>query len=313
MNEASRRQSFRVVHSKSFDCEFAVRRCITGGAPWSWRAPLRQRGKVQTTYIGHATLLLEISGIRILTDPNFESSLGRFLPRVSAPGIALEALPKLDALLLTHAHADHLSFKTLDRLPADIPLYAPGVIAKWLRTKGYANALAIEPGESISLAGGALRIHAGRATHQGSRYGFDRWRSAANMYLLENDIESVFFAGDTALTDSTHHLVESVLWRNRRELDVALLPIGYAPAWKPGFRRGHLTGGDALSLFETLRARAMLPYHWGTFRHVTATAHDAINRLRKSLEAYAGRERVHIVELGETLIVNSDAIWRTRP
>lgn len=267
---------------------------------------------MKTTYIGHATLLLEIGGIRILTDPNFESSLGRFLPRVSAPGIALDALPKLDALLLTHAHADHLSFKSLHRLPADIPLYAPGVIAKWLQKKGYANAIALDPQGTATLANGALRIHAGQATHQGNRYGFDRWRSAANMYLLESDTESVFFAGDTALTASTHHLVKEWLWEHERELDVALLPIGYAPRWKPGFRRGHLTGEDALTLFGILRARAMLPYHWGTFRHVTATAHDAVNRLRTNLESYAGREQVYVVEPGETLIVEGDIIRRAR-
>ena len=63
---------------------------------------------LRVTYIGHATLLIEIGGKRLLTDPNFDPALGKFLPRVSAPGIALEALPKLDAILLTHAHADHL-------------------------------------------------------------------------------------------------------------------------------------------------------------------------------------------------------------
>ena len=265
--------------------------------------PLLQEDHVKVTYIGHATLLLEIGGIRILTDPNFEKSLGRFLPRVSAPGIALDELPKLDALLLTHAHADHLSFTSLDALPQDIPLYAPPVIARWLVKKGYRHAVAIAPGEQATIGGSGVRVHAELATHRGHRYGFDRWRSAANMYLLENDAESVFFAGDTALTSSTHHLVERVLWMNARELDVALLPIGWAPAWKPGFRRGHLTGEDALSLFEILRARAMLPYHWGTFRHVTATAYDAINRLRRHLEDYHARAKVHIIEPGEALIV----------
>jgi L-ascorbate metabolism protein UlaG (beta-lactamase superfamily) len=274
--------------------------------------PLPTKRDVKTTYIGHATLLLEIGNNRILTDPNFESSLGRFLPRVSAPGIAIDALPKLDALLLTHAHADHLSFKSLDRLPSDIPLFAPGVIAKWLRQKGYKNANALDPQGTTTLANGALRIHAEQATHQGNRYGFDRWRSAANMYLLETDDESVFFAGDTALTESTHHLVKEKLWENGRRLDIALLPIGYAPRWKPGFRRGHLTGDDALALFETLQARAMLPYHWGTFRHVTATAHDAINRLRKKLENHSSREHVHIIEPGESLIVEGDVIRRAR-
>jgi L-ascorbate metabolism protein UlaG (beta-lactamase superfamily) len=263
---------------------------------------------VQITFIGHATLLLEIDGTRILTDPNFEPRLGRILPRVRAPGIALEALPPLDALLLTHAHADHLSFKSLDRLPRDIPLFAPPAVARWLLQKGYTHAEPIAPGENVSV-NASLRLHAAAATHQGNRYGYDKWRSAANMYLLESPAESVFFAGDTALTSTTHDLVADVLWKDGRELDVALLPIGWAPAWKPGFRRGHLTGDDALALFETLRARAMLPYHWGTFRHVTASAHDAIDRLRKTLESYAGRERVHVIEPGESLTV---APWEGR-
>jgi L-ascorbate metabolism protein UlaG (beta-lactamase superfamily) len=261
---------------------------------------------VEITYIGHATLLLEIAGVRLLTDPNFESKLGRFLPRVTAPGVALDALPELDALLLTHAHADHLSFKSLDQLPRGIPLYAPPAVAHWLTKKGYQHAVALDAGESIAL-GARVRLHAERATHQGSRYGFDRWRSAANMYLLESDEESMFFAGDTALTSSTHHLVERVLWEQGRELDIALLPIGYAPAWKPGFRRGHLTGDDALALFQTLRARAMLPYHWGTFHHVTASAHDAIDRLRARLRQHDARERVHVIEPGESLTLGPAA------
>ena len=258
------------------------------------------------TYIGHATLLLDIAGVRILTDPNFEPKLGRLLARVTAPGVALEALPALDALLLTHAHADHLSFKSLDRLPRDIPLYAPPTVARWLVRKGYRHAVPLDVGENATI-GDALRVHAGRATHKGNRYGFDRWRSATNMYLLESADESVFFAGDTALTPSTHHLVERVLWAQGRQLDIALLPIGYAPAWKPGFRRGHLTGDDALVLFKTLRARAMLPYHWGTFRHVTSSAHDAIDRLRASLAHHDAREQVHVIEPGESLTLGSAA------
>jgi L-ascorbate metabolism protein UlaG (beta-lactamase superfamily) len=256
---------------------------------------------VKITYIGHATLLLELGGARVLTDPNFDPHLGRLLPRVSAPGIALDALPALDAILLTHAHADHLSFDSLDRLPQDVPLYAPPAVARWLRGKGYPHVEPLAPGEQTAI--GAVRVHAERATHQGNRYGIDRWRSAANMYLAETDTESLFFAGDTALMPDTHALVERVLWRAERALDVALLPIGYAPPWKPGFRRGHLTHDDALTLFETLRARALIPYHWGTFRHVTSSAHDAIERLRALLPTHVARERVHIIEPGESMLV----------
>jgi L-ascorbate metabolism protein UlaG (beta-lactamase superfamily) len=258
---------------------------------------------VKITYIGHATLLLEIGDTRVLTDPNFDLHLGRILPRVSAPGIAIGALPKLDAILLTHAHADHLSFDSLDQLPRDIPLYAPPAVARWLRGKRYHHVEPLAPAGSTAIGNGMVRIHAERATHRGNRYGVDRWRSAANMYLCETNDESLFFAGDTALMPDTHALVERVLWKTGRELDVALLPIGYAPPWKPGFRRGHLTHDDALTLFETLRARVLIPYHWGTFRHVTASAHDAINRLRRSLTSHRAKDRVHIVEPGESIIV----------
>jgi len=255
---------------------------------------------MKVTYIGHATLLVEIGTVRLLTDPNFDQKLGGFLPRVSPPGVPIEQLPRLDALLLTHAHADHLSFASLDALPRDIPLYAPPVIAKWLRRRGYSHAEDLAPGSSVRI--GDVNVHAALATHRGNRYGFDRWRSAANMYLLDGGSETCFFAGDTALMPDTHELVHGKLMPGGRQLDVALLPIGYAPWWKrTGFRKGHLTHDDALTLFERLGGRVFVPYHWGTFHHITARAHDAINRLVERLEAHHLRAAVRILEPGETL------------
>ena len=116
---------------------------------------------MRVTYIGHATLLLEIAGVRILTDPNFDPRLAQVLRRVSAPGIPLVELPKLDALLLTHAHADHLSFASLNALPKDIPLYSPPAVSRWLRRLGYRHAEAVAPGETITL--GAVQVTAAAA------------------------------------------------------------------------------------------------------------------------------------------------------
>src|ERR1041384_1635296 len=123
---------------------------------------------MRVTYIGHATLLIELGGSRLLTDPNFDTKLGKILPRVTPPGIELEALPSLDAILLTHAHADHLSFDSLDRLPKDVPVYAPPVIADWLSSLGYQNAQPLVPGTDIRV--GPVRIDAAVATHKGNRY-----------------------------------------------------------------------------------------------------------------------------------------------
>ena len=258
---------------------------------------------MRVTYIGHATLLIEVGGKRILTDPNFDAALGRLLPRVSAPGIALQALPKLDAILLTHAHADHLSFDSLDALPGDIPLFAPPVIAKWLDKQGYRHAVAVAPGESTKLDD--VTIRAASATHRGNRYGVDRWRHESNMYLIDTNSVSCFFAGDTALSSDTTHLVEDHLTIHGRNLDLALLPIGYAPWWKPGFRKGHLTSSDALILFERLKARYFIPYHWGTFNHVTSTAFDAIDRLRVTLQDHPLHPLVKILEPGTTFVLPS--------
>jgi L-ascorbate metabolism protein UlaG (beta-lactamase superfamily) len=256
---------------------------------------------LRVTYIGHATLLIEVGGKILLTDPNFDPALGKFLPRVSAPGIALEALPGLDAILLTHAHADHLSFDSLDALPADIPLFAPPVIARWLVRQGYKHAVPVAPGGSADVDG--VRIHAASAMHRGNRYGVDRWRSAANMYLIATNKTSCFFAGDTALTPDTTHLCENHLTAKGRTLDLALLPIGHAPWWKPGFRKGHLTSQDALTLFERLQARYFIPYHWGTFDHVTSTAFDAIDRLRAILQNHPLHPSVKILEPGTTFVL----------
>jgi L-ascorbate metabolism protein UlaG (beta-lactamase superfamily) len=256
---------------------------------------------LRVTYIGHATLLIEIGGKRLLTDPNFDMTLGKFLPRVSAPGIALDALPKLDAILLTHAHADHLSFDSIDALPADIPLFAPPAIAKWLGKQGYDHAVPVAPGGNAEVDGVVIR--AASATHKGNRYGVDRWRSAANMYLMETNKTSCFFAGDTALTSDTTQLVENHLTAKGRILDLALLPIGHAPWWKPGFRKGHLTSQDALTLFERLKARYFIPYHWGTFDHVTSTAFDAIDRLRVILQNHPLHPAVKILEPGTTFVL----------
>jgi L-ascorbate metabolism protein UlaG (beta-lactamase superfamily) len=120
------------------------------------------------------------------------------------------------------------------------------------------------------------------------------------MYLLQTTLVSCFFAGDTGLIPSTHRLVETILHPTGRQLDVALLPIGYAPWWKPRFRRGHLSSNDALTLFQRLGARYMIPYHWGTFHHLTSGPFDAITELRTSLVSHPRRDDVKVLEPGMT-------------
>jgi L-ascorbate metabolism protein UlaG (beta-lactamase superfamily) len=173
---------------------------------------------------------------------------------------------------------------------------------QWLRRRGYRQAEPVAPGDSIDI--GDVRLSAAAAKHLGSRYGVDRWRSAANMYLLETARSTVFFAGDTGLSPDTHRLVEERIHQQGRHLDLALLPIGHAPWWKPGYRTGHLTYEDALTLWDRLGARWFVPYHWGTFHHVTSGPFDAIHRLRHRLQEHAAGDRVRILDPGQSMDVH---------
>jgi L-ascorbate metabolism protein UlaG (beta-lactamase superfamily) len=264
---------------------------------------------MRVTNLGHATLMVEMGGVRVLTDPNFDARLGGVLPRVRTTGLTWGALPAPDAVLLSHAHADHLSFASLRALTARlrVPIYAPAGVARWLVARGHPDARAIRPGESASISGaaGTVTVTAGAAAHEGSRYGFDRWggRGDANSYLIDSGAESAFFAGDTGLRGDSHALVAQAISARGRQLDAALLPIGRAPWWKPGFRRNHLSPADALELFDWLGARVLIPYHWGTFHHLTSGPFDAIQELEARLADYPRRADVRMVPPGAQLVL----------
>ena len=254
--------------------------------------------QIGVTYIGHATALVQLGPVNLLTDPVYSSRL--VLPkRLVEPGIAIADLPALDVVLVSHGHMDHLDVPTHRRLPKNAVAVCAKNLADLLRPCGYREVIELKWGESFRHRG--VRITAVPVKHWGTR-GLLPDNRGYTGFVLESDAGTVFFPGDTAyfpgFADYGRHY----------EIDVALLPIGaYSP---PAFRRVHMNPEDALQAFLDLRARYLVPIHWGTF----VVSYEPIEEPPRWLDQLAAdrgvRERVIILRHGESRLFESQETAR---
>jgi L-ascorbate metabolism protein UlaG (beta-lactamase superfamily) len=241
-------------------------------------------------WLGHATVLLNFYGSWILTDPALERriGIGRGLAklgprRLVQPALRVRELPRLDLILLSHAHMDHTDRGTLRLLPAGIPVVVQAGNRDLVRRFDQVHELAW--GQSVELKG--LRIEATEASHWGARMVTDRHRGYGG-YLLQKDGHSVLFAGDTAYTDALTRL------KHRGPIDLAILPIGAYDPWIAN----HASPEQAWLMFRRLGAQYVLPVHHSTFRLSREPVDEPIRRFL----AVAGEERWRVVatEVGAT-------------
>jgi L-ascorbate metabolism protein UlaG (beta-lactamase superfamily) len=201
---------------------------------------------VRITYVGHATIQIEADGVRLLTDPVLRSRIlhiRRFVPLDEPPGL-LEP----DAVLISHAHIDHLDPSSLRRL-RPCRVIAPVGTSRTLLRAGMRDITVVRPGERARIDG--LGVTAMRVAHAGARYPLSGQRDALG-YLVECE-SPVFFAGDTDLFDEMDSLAGAV--------DVALIPIW---GWGPSVGPGHLDPPRGAEAVARLKPRIAIPIHWGT-------------------------------------------------
>jgi len=201
----------------------------------------------RVTYIGHATVLLELGGLRILTDPVLRARIGHLSRQVGPPAADVSA--ELDAILLSHLHLDHADRRSLRRIDPSTPVLAPGGADRFLRRCGFRDVTELAPGEAVEVGG--VRIAAVQARHPRGRSPLTRGSGAIGFDLTGS--RRVYFAGDTDLFAGMRELAGP---------DLALLPVW---GWGPTLGPGHLDPGRAAQAAALLSPRIAVPIHWGTY------------------------------------------------
>jgi L-ascorbate metabolism protein UlaG (beta-lactamase superfamily) len=200
------------------------------------------------TYVGHGTVLTEIGGARLLTDPLLRRYMGPLLRRGPLPDE--EVTGGLDAILISHLHIDHLDVRSMRLLDRRVPVVIPWHGVKLMRRLGFTSIHSLEPGEAIEVGG--VPVEATAAYHGGKRYPVTRSGHALG-YLI-GARPRIYYAGDTGLFLDMADLAGRV--------DVALLPIS---GWGVTLPDDHLNPLTAAKALVGLRPKIAIPIHYGVY------------------------------------------------
>ncbi|HRJ73391.1 MAG TPA: MBL fold metallo-hydrolase [Terrimicrobiaceae bacterium] len=247
-------------------------------------------GQVCITWIGHASFLIQTPEHSVLIDPNWAKWL-KVIKRIRHPGLEIHDLPAIDLVLVTHAHFDHLDRRTLRAIASDQPIAVPQHVGSLVHGLGFNRVHELRHWDTISH--GSLKITLTPARHWGARVLHDSHRGFGG-FLIEYAGRTIFHCGDTAYFDGFREIGE------RSNIEIALLPIGAYEA--PTKRDVHMNPEQALQAFQELRARTMIPMHFGTFRLSYEPLHEPPQRLlEKALELQL-LDKVRLLNEGEPAV-----------
>lgn len=258
--------------------------------------------RIQITWIGHATFLIQVGGKNILTDPIWSeraSPLSFLGPKRHArPGLAWSDLPTIDIVLISHTHYDHLDRPTVKKL-GDTPQYViPKNMTQWFQSLGITRSTELDWWQSEKSV--PLTITSLPANHWSKR---DLWRKSDagwGGYMIESDAGTIYFAGDTGSHPSYFKDIAARFPR----IDVGLIPIGaYYPQWI--FGRFHVNPREAVAMHREIGARQSIGMHWGVFKLTEEPLDEPpILFYEESKRAGLAESECTVMHIGETRTIS---------
>ncbi len=235
------------------------------------------------TWIGHSSFLIQIGGFNILTDPVF-GSLAVVFQRIFAPGIQPDTLPKIDFVLISHNHRDHMDRKSLERLKRDHPsatFLVPQGDKYWFESRNFKKILEFNWWEKKSFTGQINQLAGIEFTflpafHWSGRGILDRNRSLWGSWMISCNGTNIYFAGDTAYADHFKFIKKEF-----PVIDIALMPIAPCEP-REWMKKTHVNAEEAVQAFIDMDAQNFVPMHWGTYHFGVESFLAPIERLEKS-------------------------------
>ena len=265
--------------------------------------PLRWNdSEVTAAWIGHATVLINFFGIKVLTDPVLFPRIGIRLPgftigpkRLTAPALKFRELPRIDLIVLSHAHFDHFDLRTLHRFDEGTRVITAPNTADLLRWTRLRDITELRWGETkvLNIASqmkGDIAISAFQVRHWGARKQRDDYRGY-NGYVIERNGRRILFGGDTAMTNNFAELSQ------HGPVDLAIMSIGAYNPWI----QSHCTPEQAIEMATAAGARFIMPVHHQTFRLSFEPFREPIERFQAALSNTP--ERIALREIGETFVL----------
>ena len=247
--------------------------------------PDRVEAGIRATYINHATILIQVDGLNILTDPIWSERASPITfagpKRIRAPGIELSDLPEIDLVLISHNHYDHLDTATLRQLrqqQSKEPIIVSGLgNAALLRSLGYDQAIELDWSDSTSVEGAT--VHFVECQHRSARGIFDQMRTLWGSFVIETSQGNIYFAGDTGY--SPHFKEQGERFGS---FALSILPIGaYEPRW---FMKDiHLNPEEAVQAHIDLNSKQSLGMHFGVFQLTWEPVDQPVTDLDAALQA----------------------------